>query len=91
MSGGARARLVAWLCGLGALASTSRGLAAVDAAAASASATGASAKVKPRSERQLGAVARPTVKKKSEAAAALRTLAVLIQKVRFAQSNDNAI
>jgi tetratricopeptide (TPR) repeat protein len=60
--------LVAVFWGLGALAATSRAL-AVDAAAASASATGASAKVKPRSERQLGAVARPTVKKKSEAAA----------------------
>src|SRR5215471_1504228 len=68
MRRGHGAGLLALLWGLGALAHSQPG-AAADAAAASASATGETAKVKPRGERQLGAVARPTVQKKSDAAA----------------------
>ena len=89
MRRGYAARLVAVLWGLAALALTSPSVArtavtgsaplAVDAAAASSSATGASAKVKPRGERQLGAVARPTVKKSEAAAKAKRAGRVSMQ------------
>jgi TolA-binding protein len=51
---------------MGARAAPSTSALGLDGATASASATGASAKVKPRGERQLAAVARPVVKKKGE-------------------------
>src|SRR5215831_12730909 len=66
MSRGHYARLGAALWGLGALAA--RPALAVESSA-SATATAAPSKLKPRGERQLAAVARPTVKKKDEAAA----------------------
>src|SRR5262252_4420597 len=75
MSRGHKARLGAAVWGLVAFAGPASARQspstpmAVDAATASASATGASAKLQPRGERQLGQVARPTVKKKAEAAA----------------------